>query len=442
VFAPLMLMVAVALLASLIPGPIWTDTPPEPPPCVVLVAGKSPVEGPDAARLAEASREVVSRVAEQLRAKGIRVSAAGPSRFEVGRGPVPTGRTAATARGPVTLTVGFNSSSTPHASGTETRFGGDGDQAWRMAWRVQRHMVSGLKDVLGYDSYDRGAVQQSPPLAASNQPPPGGGEEPWVAAYPLFATNRPEHDMLLSGWPRELVAAALANAVLDYLNPAIPTPTRSAREGWRAAPRWQPVTPRVVSRSATSPLVALTFDGGASSAPTPAILAALREAGVRATMFMTADFVTRNPTLVVRMARDGHEFGNHSATHPDMTGLSDAQIIAELDRLDRSVLELTGMSTRPWFRPPYGAHNQRVVNTAAGQGYYTIMWTADSADWRPEVAPSIVEARLLSQASPGAILIQHLGSPQSGQVTARVLATLKARGVEMGTLSEVLGSLD
>jgi peptidoglycan/xylan/chitin deacetylase (PgdA/CDA1 family) len=446
-FAPLLLAVAAILIASLNPGPIWTDYPPEPPPLIVLIAGDTSVagdtraEGPDGNRLAEASHEIGTRAAAHLSAKGVRVSAAAPSRFEVGRGALPTGRTAATARGPITLSVGFGSSTTPHASGTETRFGGDGDDAWRMAASVQRHLVSGLKDVLGHDSYDRGAVELPKPRAVSTLSTQESPEEPWVATYPLFATNPGERSMLLSGWPRELIAAALANAVIDYLDPRIATPERSARGGWRAAPQWQPVAPRVVTRAA-SPLVALTFDGGASSAPTPAILAALREAGVRATMFMTADFVERNPGLVVQMARDGHEFGNHSATHPDMTGLSNAQILAELDRLERAVLELTGRSTRPWFRPPYGAQDQRVVNTVASQGYYTIMWTADSADWRPEIAPATVEGRLLSQAGPGAILIQHLGSPQSGQVTARVLAALKARGVAMGTLSEVLGSLD
>jgi peptidoglycan/xylan/chitin deacetylase (PgdA/CDA1 family) len=438
--APLLLIVTAMLVASLNSAPIWTDYPPEPPPRVVLVAGSDRGEGPDGARLAEASREIVARAGAHLSAKGVRVSAAGPSRLEVGAAAARAG--GGRARGPVTLTVAFGSSTTPHASGTETRFGGDGDEAWRMAARVQRHLASGLRDVLGYDSYDRGAVEQPPPLPSPATPVQMGAAESWVTAYPLFATNPLERDMLLSAWPRELIAAALANAVLDYLDPRIATPERSAREGWRAAPQWQPVPPRMVWRAPASQLVALTFDGGASSVPTPPILSALREAGVRATMFMTADYVQRNPGLVVQMARDGHEFGNHSATHPDMTGLSDAQIVAELDRLERSVLELTGRSTRPWFRPPYGAQNQRVVTTVAGQGYYTIMWTADSADWRPEIAPSVVEGRLLSQATPGAILIQHLGSPQSGQVTGRVVTALKARGVGMGTLSEVLGSLD
>jgi peptidoglycan/xylan/chitin deacetylase (PgdA/CDA1 family) len=186
--------------------------------------------------------------------------------------------------------------------------------------------------------------------------------------------------------------------------------------------------------------VALTFDGGASSVPTPAILKALRDAGVHATMFMTADFVQKNPELVVQMAKDGHEFGNHSSTHPDMTTISSQEMVAELDRLEATVVALTGKSTRPWFRPPYGAYNDRVLAVAGGQGYDSIMWTADSADWRDDIDAATVEARLLRYAAPGAILIEHMGSPQSAQVLPEVLSVLKKRGLSFGTLSEVLGT--
>lgn len=158
-------------------------------------------------------------------------------------------------------------------------------------------------------------------------------------------------------------------------------------------------------------------------------------------MFMTAEFVEQNPELVVQMGRDGHEFGNHSATHPDMTRLSDEEIVSQLDRLEKAVYTLTGRSTRPWFRPPYGAHDDRVAQVVAEQGYYTVMWTADSADWREDVAPATVAGRLLKYAAPGAVLIEHLGSPQSAQVLPGVLAQLKERGLSFGTLSEVYGHI-
>ena len=155
-------------------------------------------------------------------------------------------------------------------------------------------------------------------------------------------------------------------------------------------------------------------------------------------MFMTADFVEKNPELVVQMARDGHEFGNHSATHPDMTGLSTAAIVSELERLETAVHALTGRSTRPWFRPPYGAYDNRLVELAAAQGYYTILWSFDSADWREELPAATIERRMLAYAAPGSIPVQHLGSLQTARVLPEVLRLLKERGLEFGTLSEVV----
>ncbi len=339
----------------------------------------------------------------------------------------------------VTLSLGFNSSTTPYASGTETRFGGEGDAAWRLAQQLQRHLVRGLWDVLAYDSYDRGVVEEPEGDMAVGRPAGAPEGDSWVATYPLFATNSGERALLESPEALDLISSAVADAITDYLDPALPTPDRSARLGWRVDAPSQPVSPGVLSQAEHGTRLALTFDGGASSVPTPAILNALREAGVHATMFLTADFVERNPGLVVQMAKDGHEFGNHSATHPDMTKVSSQTMVAELDRLEADVMALTGRSTRPWFRPPYGAYDDRVLQTAAEQGYYSVLWAADSADWRDDVSPAVVESRLLRYAAPGAVLIEHLGSPQSAQVLPEVLAQMKQRGFSFGTLSQLFG---
>lgn len=449
--SPILVSLAFILLApwyhgTLGPDPAWDPRVP-----IVLVASDpmsaAKVEGFDAAA---ASRRVAEGAARQLRARGVGIEireegiVVGPHLPE-GTGPMaPGGGRAAGEQGRkrVVLDVGFGRSSLSQTSGTETRFGGEGDAAWRLAARAQRHLVGGLRDVLGYDSYDRGVVQQMAAPGPRPSPPGFLEGDQWVQVIPLFATNPRERDLLQ--WPQtlDLLSAALANAIYEYATPTLPTPPRDSRHGWRLSAPWQPVPPRVLFRAEQATRVALTFDGGASSVPTPPILKALRDSGVRATMFMTLDYVQRNPDLVLAMAKDGHEFGNHSSTHPDMTTLSTPAIISELDRLESAVYALTGKSTRPWFRPPFGASNDRLVRTVAEQGYYTIMWTADSADWRPEVAAETVQRRLLTYASPGAIMIQHLGSPQSAQVMPEVLRLLMAQGVECGALSEVLGSLD
>ncbi|MHB1160954.1 MAG: polysaccharide deacetylase family protein [Chloroflexota bacterium] len=447
-----MLSSALVALAMILLSPWWPDeTPlqlsPEARLPVALVAASAEGATPEGLDVDHAVRQLVDGAAVRLRGRGLVVRPGKAGELLVmppksgGGGlarALSIGEDAATPDRRVALSVSLGSGTTPWSSGTETRFGGSGDASWRLAQQLQRHQVRGLWDVLGYDSYDRGVVEQREEALPEGSA--GLQEElPWVATYPLFATNPGELALLESPETLDLLSSALANAIFDYLDPSLPTPERSARLGWRSGEPWQPVPPRVLWDADHGTRLALTFDGGASSAPTPAILNALREAGVRATMFMTAEFVEQNPELVVQMARDGHEFGNHSATHPDMTRLSDEEIVSQLDRLEKAVYTLTGRSTRPWFRPPYGAHDDRVARVVAEQGYYTVMWTADSADWREDVAPATVAGRLLKYAAPGAVLIEHLGSPQSAQVLPEVLAQLKERGFSFGTLSEVYG---
>lgn len=397
----------------------------------------------------KAARSVLEGAALRLEAKGIQVEygedgkilIAGDNTEAIERKQLAnTEKHSLDSEHPLTLAFGFATADNQWASGSETRFGGDGDAPWRLAFQIQRHLVRGMWDVMAYDSYDRGIVEELGMAGEPTSTPVGVGEDDaWVATFPLFASNPQELALLERSGTLELLSSALANALYDYLDPTRYTPQRSSRLGWRVTKQWKAVDPQLFYKADHSQKIALTFDGGASSAPTPAILEALRAAGVRATMFMTADFVERNPELVIQMAKDGHEFGNHSSTHPDMTRLSDQAIVDELDRLESSVMALTGRSTRPWFRPPYGACDDRLAAIAAEQGYYPIMWTADSADWREEISPITVRDRLLTYATPGAILIQHLGSPQSAQILADTLRQLKSQGISFGTLSEVLG---
>ena len=444
-FPAFLLVMAALVVVPFFPGDLASSPPTDTQLPIYLSADAASVQGVSP-EIATASNQVVEMTAAHLKAMGLRVTAAGSAAYVIS----PAGASgtsdssgyvaASTSSLPtatVRLCVGLNNSFLPAASGSETDFGGDGDFAWRLAYEVQHNVVTGLKDILGYDSYDRGVVQeQAPPTGMQGV----GARDPWVEAYPIFDSNSSESALLQQPGGPIVLSAALANAIHDYMDPTVHTPGRVAEFDWRPAPSWQPVTPKAISRSNDPVRVALTFDGGASSVPTPAILKALTDAGVPATIFLTGDFVEKNQDLVVQMARDGFEFGNHSSTHPDMTTVSSQTMIDELNGLETKVVALTGKSTRPWFRPPFGAYNDRVLQVAADQGYYSVLWTQDSADWRNDIDAATVEARILRYATPGSIIIEHLGSPQSAKVLPEVLSVLKSRGVTFGTLSEVMGT--
>jgi peptidoglycan/xylan/chitin deacetylase (PgdA/CDA1 family) len=183
--------------------------------------------------------------------------------------------------------------------------------------------------------------------------------------------------------------------------------------------------------------MALTFDCGASAVPTPAILDALQAHGIRATFFPTGQWVQQNPELSRRIASE-HELANHSFTHPDFATLTDAQIVAEMERAERMIQETTGQSTYPLWRPPFGSRNARILRVVAEAGWpYEIYWTADSGDWR-EITPQQVRANINAAAVNGAIIVQHCGSTQTAVVLSQVIADLQAKGFKLTTVSDLI----
>jgi peptidoglycan/xylan/chitin deacetylase (PgdA/CDA1 family) len=188
----------------------------------------------------------------------------------------------------------------------------------------------------------------------------------------------------------------------------------------------------VTTLPTSAPVVALTFDGGASDAGVPSILATLSQQGVRATFFVTGDFARRYPARVQAMAAAGHLVGNHSDTHPDFTTLSAVAQIGELARAQAAIVALTGADPAPWFRFPFGASNSTGVATVNAQGYATIGWTVDTLGWKGtsggQSADSVV-ARVVAGARPGEIVLLHVGAnPDDGTtLDADALPTVIAR---------------
>jgi peptidoglycan/xylan/chitin deacetylase (PgdA/CDA1 family) len=184
--------------------------------------------------------------------------------------------------------------------------------------------------------------------------------------------------------------------------------------------------------------IALTFDAGASAEPLPKILAALRQAGVQSTFFLTGAWAAENPAGVKAIIADGHDIANHSNTHPDFTTISDAEIVKELQTTEEIVQKIAGRTTKPYFRPPFGARDKRVLAAAWAAGYRAVYWTVDSGDWREDATVEGVVTTILKNASNGAIFIEHVGSPQTAEGLPRIIAGLRDKGFELVPLSVVV----
>jgi peptidoglycan/xylan/chitin deacetylase (PgdA/CDA1 family) len=194
---------------------------------------------------------------------------------------------------------------------------------------------------------------------------------------------------------------------------------------------------------ADRPWVALTLDAGADAAPVPAMLKTLREHKVKITFFLTGKWIKDNPDLTRQIVADGHEIANHTFTHPDMRNLSDAAILKELRDTEALLEQTAGATSRPFFRPPYGAYDERVLRLVVGEGYLPIYWTLDSLDsvGEPKTADFLFErvtAKLPADKLRGAIILAHCGSQPTADALPRILDRFAEMGFEVKKVSEVL----
>lgn len=204
--------------------------------------------------------------------------------------------------------------------------------------------------------------------------------------------------------------------------------------------------PQLVTRGrADQPWVALTLDAGAGSEPVASMLQTLRERGVTITFFLTGKWIRENPELTRQIVADGHEIANHTVNHPDLTGVDDDVIRSEVADTETLLREVVGegATTKPFFRPPYGAYDKRVLNVVQGQGFLPIYWTLDSLDsvGEPKTAQFLLErvtAKLTPEQLRGAIILAHCGSAPTAEALPLILDRFAEMGFQVKKLSAVL----
>src|ERR1700733_14774012 len=127
----------------------------------------------------------------------------------------------------------------------------------------------------------------------------------------------------------------------------------------------------------------LTFDDGPSPATTPQLLDHLEACGVKATFFVVGRRAAEaeGRAIIERIAAEGHQLGNHSYTHANLTKLSAAQVETEI-RTTEAVIGSLDQGVK-LFRPPFGFHNDTVAEVAKALGYRLVMWNVCALDWRP-----------------------------------------------------------
>ena len=186
------------------------------------------------------------------------------------------------------------------------------------------------------------------------------------------------------------------------------------------------------------PKIALTFDAAWGNEDTQKILEILKKHDVRVTFFMTGGWVENYPDDVKAILAAGHDLGNHSENHKNMSQLSDAEKKEELMKVHDKVRTLTGYEMF-LFRPPYGDYDNAVVNVAKDCGYYTIQWDVDSLDWKDygvdSVIKTVTEHKHLGN---GSIILCHNGAKYTAQALDTLITKLKEKGYTFVPVSELI----
>lgn len=184
--------------------------------------------------------------------------------------------------------------------------------------------------------------------------------------------------------------------------------------------------------------VALSFDAAWGNEDTQKILDILKKNDVHATFFMTGGWVESYPDDVKAICEAGHDLGNHSEHHKNMSQISEEEKTKELLSVHEKVKKLTGKDME-LFRPPYGDYDDRVILNAKENGYYTIQWSVDSLDWKDYGADNIIDTVLNhKELSNGAIILCHNGAKYTAEALEALITGLKEKGYEIVPISELI----
>ena len=182
--------------------------------------------------------------------------------------------------------------------------------------------------------------------------------------------------------------------------------------------------------------IALTFDAAWGNEDTGQILEILEKHEVKVTFFMTGGWVESFPEDVKMIYDAGHDLGNHSENHKNMSQLSNAQNKEELMKVHEKVKTLTDYDMF-LFRPPYGDYDNDVITTAAECGYYTIQWDVDSLDWKDYDAATICQ-RVTGKMERGSIALFHNAALHTPEALPDILECLIQKGLTVVPISELI----
>ena len=193
------------------------------------------------------------------------------------------------------------------------------------------------------------------------------------------------------------------------------------------------VVPREIDPD--KPMLALTFDDG-PSAHTDRLLDIFAKYGGKGTFFVVGNLIDGRKNTVKRIVAEGHELGNHSWNHRQLTNLSEEEITDQIMMTRAKIYDTVGVDSLI-VRPPYGACNDAVKAVGAKVGVSFVNWSVDTLDWKSKNATA-VHNEIMKYASDGAIILCHDLHKTTVDAMETVIPELIKRGYQLVTVSELM----
>lgn len=188
--------------------------------------------------------------------------------------------------------------------------------------------------------------------------------------------------------------------------------------------------------------IAWTVDDGADPEVVRAYAEFSRRTGTRLTFFINGQYPAfrQHRDLLLPLVKSGQlQIANHTYSHAALTSLTDEQIVQELTRNDEEIRRLFGVSSKPYFRPPYGYYDARVLAAAASCGFTRpVLWYGSLAD-SSNISSAEVYAYAEKYALAQHIVIGHLNYRGVVSELDRIRALLDRRGLKTVTIRDYYG---
>jgi probable sporulation protein (polysaccharide deacetylase family) len=183
-------------------------------------------------------------------------------------------------------------------------------------------------------------------------------------------------------------------------------------------------------------MVALLINVAWGEENLPQMLKILKSNHVKATFFLDGQWLEKHVTEAQRIVADGHQVSNHAYSHKNMSRLSDAQAIEEIERTQK-LLKNLGVSNK-LFAPPSGDFSPKTLEVTTQLGLRMILWTVDTIDWR-EKSPTAILTRVVPRIEPGSMILMHPTASATAALHS-LIQQIKMNRLKLGTVNELIST--